>query len=164
MVSSSLLVVPEGRRSTPAANQEGGVGRRAAGGKAVEPGFERGGTEQAAGDAGGDQGEIAGGEGHGDEGEAGEKIWVRACAPAVAPRHMTKLFWELDRLGLVMSQLAALEAERDLALQATRMSKAPSLGTASAGEVGSQLLRLRSIGDCLGVVAGSVLSQLQQPA
>ncbi len=50
-----------------------------------------------------------------------------------------------------MSQLAALEAERDRSLQVRQMefrntTKAPSSGTASAGEVGSQLLRLRSIG------------------
>ena len=50
-----------------------------------------------------------------------------------------------------MSQLAALEAERDQALQARRApvrntTQAPSSATASAGEAGSQLLRLRSIG------------------
>jgi transposase len=68
------------------------------------------------------------------------------------PRLKTELTRELDRLELVMSQLAALEAERDRALQARRTAvrnttmKAPSSGTASAGEVGSQLLRLRSVG------------------
>ena len=66
-------------------------------------------------------------------------------------RLKTELIRELDRLELVMSQLAALEAERDRALQARRTAvsnttKAQSSGTASAGEVGSQLLRLRSIG------------------
>lgn len=65
------------------------------------------------------------------------------------PRLMTELVRELDRLELVMSQLAALEAERDRAPQARRTAlrnttKAPSSGTASAGEVGNQ--RLRSIG------------------
>lgn len=67
------------------------------------------------------------------------------------PRLKTELVRELDRLELVMSQVAALEAERDRALQARRTAamnptKAPSPGTASAGEVGSQLLRLRAIG------------------
>src|SRR5215469_2980025 len=66
-------------------------------------------------------------------------------------RLKTELVRELDRLELVMSQLGALEAERDRALQARRTvvgntTKAPSSGTASAGEVGSRLLRLRSIG------------------
>jgi transposase len=65
-------------------------------------------------------------------------------------RLKTELVRELDRLELVMSQLAALEAERDRALRARRTAvgntKAPSSGAASAGEVGSQLLRLRSIG------------------
>ncbi len=65
-------------------------------------------------------------------------------------RLKTELVRELDRLELVMSQLAVLEAERDRALQARQTTvenrKAPSSGTASAGEVGSQLLRLRSIG------------------
>lgn len=50
-----------------------------------------------------------------------------------------------------MSRLAALEAERDRALPARRTAtrnttKAQSSGMASAGEVGSQLLRLWSIG------------------
>ena len=67
------------------------------------------------------------------------------------PRLKTELARELDRLELVMSQLAALEAERDQALQARRAAarnptKAPSLRTTSAGEVGSQLLQLRAIG------------------
>ena len=65
-------------------------------------------------------------------------------------RLKTELVRELDRLELVMSQLAALEAERNRALQARQTAvenrKTPSSGTASAGEVGSQLLRLRSIG------------------
>lgn len=66
------------------------------------------------------------------------------------PRLMAELGRELDRLELVMSQLAALEAERDRTLQAkltasSNTTKAPS-GATAAGEVGSQLLRLRSIG------------------
>ena len=67
-------------------------------------------------------------------------------------RLKTELVRELDRLELVMSQLAVLEAERDRTLQARRAppvsntTKAPSSVTASAGEAGSQLLRLRSIG------------------
>ena len=67
------------------------------------------------------------------------------------PRLRTELVRKLDRLELVMSQLAALEAERDRALQARRTAasnatKTPSSGTACTGEVGSQLLRLRGIG------------------
>jgi transposase len=62
-----------------------------------------------------------------------------------------ELVRELDRLELVMSQLAALETERDQALQTRRTpvrtaTKAPSSEKASAGEVGRQLLQLRSIG------------------
>ena len=49
----------------------------AAGAVAEQPFFERGGAQQAAGDAGEDQGDIAGGEDAGDEGEEGEDI--RAC-------------------------------------------------------------------------------------
>ena len=48
----------------------------AAGGAPAEPGFERGGAEQTAGDAGEDQREIAGAEDCGDEGEAGEDMRV----------------------------------------------------------------------------------------
>jgi transposase len=67
------------------------------------------------------------------------------------PRLRTELVRELDRLELVIAQLASLEAERDQALQARRTAvrsttTAPSSGTASAGEVGGQLLRLRAIG------------------
>lgn len=67
------------------------------------------------------------------------------------PRLKAELARELDRLELVMSQIAALEAERDRALQARQTAvrnptKAPSSGMTSAGEVGSQLLRLRAIG------------------
>jgi hypothetical protein len=40
----------------------------------AEPVFERGGPEQAADDAGKDWREIGGGEGDGDEGEAGKKM------------------------------------------------------------------------------------------
>jgi transposase len=65
-------------------------------------------------------------------------------------RLKTELVRELDRLELVMSQLASLEAERDLALQERRTAvmntTKVSTGTTAAGEVGSQLLRLRSIG------------------
>jgi len=67
------------------------------------------------------------------------------------PRLKTELVRELDRLELVMSQLAALEAERDQALQTRRTpvrtaTKASWSEKASAREVGSQLLQLRSIG------------------
>ncbi len=46
----------------------------AAGGALAEPVFERGGAEQAAGDAGEDQREIGGGKSCDDEGEAGEEM------------------------------------------------------------------------------------------
>jgi transposase len=68
------------------------------------------------------------------------------------PRLKTELVRELDRLELVMSQLVALEAERDRALQVKgtvfrNTAKAPPSSVAAcAGEVGSQLLRLRGIG------------------
>jgi transposase len=67
------------------------------------------------------------------------------------PRLKAELVRELDRLELVMSQLAALEAERDRALQARRTvvgntTKAPSSATTSADQAGSQMLRLRGIG------------------
>ncbi len=66
-------------------------------------------------------------------------------------RLMAELVRELERLELVMSQLAALEAERDRALQARltavqNTTEAPSLEATCAGEIGSRLLRLRSIG------------------
>ena len=48
----------------------------ATGGAPEEPGFERGGAEQTAGDAGEDQRDIAGVEDAGNEGEAGEDIGV----------------------------------------------------------------------------------------
>jgi len=48
----------------------------ASGGAAEEPGFERGGAEQTTVDAGEDQGDIAGAEDAGDEGEAGEGFRV----------------------------------------------------------------------------------------
>lgn len=67
------------------------------------------------------------------------------------PRLQAELVRELDRLELVMSQLAELEAERDQALQ---VKTAPSLsaseprlaGADSASEVGAVLLRLRGVG------------------
>jgi len=77
---------------------------------------------------------------------------LRQCDGQPLPARLkTELVRELDRLELVMSQLAALEAERDRALQArgtavANTTKAPSSGAASSGEVGRQLLRLRSIG------------------
>jgi transposase len=65
-------------------------------------------------------------------------------------RLKTELVRELDRLELVMSQLTSLEAERDRALQerrtAVKNTTKVSFGTTAAGEVGSRLLRLRSIG------------------
>jgi transposase len=69
------------------------------------------------------------------------------------PRLKTELLRELDRLELVMSQLAALENERDRALQANRAASEemahrhtamPRPG--SSGEAGMHLLRLRGIG------------------
>ena len=70
---------------------------------------------------------------------------------ALPPRLKNELVRELDRLELVISQLAVLEAERDLALQTRRTAvrnttKAASSPAVSVGEVGSQLLRLRAIG------------------
>jgi transposase len=67
------------------------------------------------------------------------------------PRLKTELLRELDRLELVMSQLAKLEAERDEALQANRpvseqVRKKPTAKTTSIGDAGAQLLRLRGIG------------------
>ena len=67
------------------------------------------------------------------------------------PRLKAELVRELDRLELVMSQLAKLEAERDKALQADQAaSEGATQGStavsASIGEVGAQLLRLRGIG------------------
>jgi transposase len=67
------------------------------------------------------------------------------------PRLKAELLRELDRLELVMSQLAKLEAERDKALQANQAaSEGATQGStavsASLGEVGAQLLRLRGIG------------------
>jgi len=67
------------------------------------------------------------------------------------PRLKTELLRELDRLELVMLQLAKLEAERDKALQANQVmseqvGKKPAAETTSIGETGAQLLRLRGIG------------------
>jgi transposase len=66
-------------------------------------------------------------------------------------RLKTELLRELDRLELVMSQLAALEAERDSVLQADHAMAAGAAqeaisATAPTGAVGAQLLRLRGIG------------------
>jgi len=66
-------------------------------------------------------------------------------------RLKTELLRELDRLELVMSQIAALEAERDSILQANQAvasekTQEAMSATAHAGAVGSQLLRLRGIG------------------
>jgi transposase len=68
------------------------------------------------------------------------------------PRLKIELVRELDRLELVMSQLAKLEAERDRALQARPASarkvvgQKPSLPPSSLGDAGRQLLHLRAIG------------------
>ena len=67
------------------------------------------------------------------------------------PRLKTELLRELDRLELVMSQLAALEKERDRALQANRaaseeMAQRHTARPGSSGEAGTHLLRLRGIG------------------
>ena len=67
------------------------------------------------------------------------------------PRLKAELLRELDRLELVMSQLAKLEAERDKALQVNQAAnegatQGRSAKSASIGEVGAQLLRLRGIG------------------
>ena len=70
------------------------------------------------------------------------------------PRLKAELTRELDRLELVISQVAAVEDERDRALKAKqhpapsiRVSEAVAVGTQPAAEhAGSLLLRLRSIG------------------
>jgi transposase len=64
------------------------------------------------------------------------------------PRLKAELLRELDRLELVMSQLAKLEVERDKAL---RVNHAASEGamhgpTTVSASIGTQLLRLRGIG------------------
>jgi transposase len=66
-------------------------------------------------------------------------------------RLKAELLRELDRMELVMSQLAALEAERDSVLQADQAIASGKTQeviseTAATGSVGSQLLRLRGIG------------------
>src|SRR5215472_1242984 len=63
---------------------------------------------------------------------------------SLPPRLKTELVRELDRLELVMSQLAALEAARDRALQARRTRTTKAAVLAPAGEIGSQRLRLGS--------------------
>ena len=67
------------------------------------------------------------------------------------PRLKIELIRELDRLELVMSQLAELEAERDRALRARQVparnvDQEPSPAPPSVGEAGRLLLRLRAIG------------------
>jgi transposase len=67
------------------------------------------------------------------------------------PRLKIELVRELDRLELVMSQLAELEAERDRALRARQaparnVEQEPSPARSSIGDAGRQLLRLRAIG------------------
>jgi transposase len=65
------------------------------------------------------------------------------------PRLKIELLRELDRLELVMSQLAALETERDRALQANQAASedvARRLAAAPAAAAGTHLLRLRGIG------------------
>jgi transposase len=67
------------------------------------------------------------------------------------PRLKTELLRELDRLELVIGQIAVLEAERDRALEAkqTVAPQAAQNGSAvvpSIDDIGAQLLRLRSIG------------------
>jgi transposase len=67
------------------------------------------------------------------------------------PRLKVELVRELDRLELVMSQLAELEAERDRALRARQaparnVEQEPSPARSSVGDAGRQLLRLRAIG------------------
>jgi transposase len=67
------------------------------------------------------------------------------------PRLKAELVRELDRLDLVMSQLAKVEAERDKALQVDEVAsegatQGSTAGLASIGAIGAQLLRLRGIG------------------
>ena len=70
---------------------------------------------------------------------------------ALPPRLKTALLRELDRLELVMSQLAAVEGERDQALQTDdavrgEVVRQPPPRTASVNPSGAQLLCLRGIG------------------
>ena len=69
----------------------------------------------------------------------------------LAPRLMAELTRELDRLELVMAQLAELEAERDKTLQTDQVAskeaaQRPDRGSVPANQAGPQLLRLRGIG------------------
>jgi transposase len=61
------------------------------------------------------------------------------------PRLKAELLRELDRLELVMSQLAKLEVERDKALQVNHTASEREPTTVFAS-IGTQLLRLRGIG------------------
>jgi hypothetical protein len=61
-----------GARLASGGEEAPGLKVAAPGGELGEPVFEGGGAEQAAGDAGEDQGDVAGAEDAGDEGEAGE--------------------------------------------------------------------------------------------
>jgi transposase len=62
------------------------------------------------------------------------------------PRLKTELLRELDRLELVVSQIAALEAERDRTLQAKQALTEDATRQPTVQGIGPQLLRLRSIG------------------
>jgi transposase len=73
------------------------------------------------------------------------------------PRLKIELVRELDRLELVMSQLAEVEAERDRALRPKQVSarnvgQKPSPPPSSVGDTGRQLLRLRAIGPEIAAV------------
>ena len=64
------------------------------------------------------------------------------------PRLKIELIREIDRLELVLSQLAELEAERDRALQGRQVPvrKVGQKPSPLVGDTGRQLLRLRAIG------------------
>jgi transposase len=87
---------------------------------------------------------------HKDRRQAVEKL-RRWDGQALPPRLKATLLRELDRLELVTSQLAGVEAERDQALQtddAVRadVARQPPPRTASVNPFGAQLLYLRGIG------------------
>jgi transposase len=85
-----------------------------------------------------------------DRRQALEKLrrWDGQVLP---PRLKAALLREIDRLELVMSQLAGVEAERDRALQTDdavreEVVQQPPPRTADVNPCGAQLLRLRGIG------------------
>src|SRR5215469_595607 len=79
---------------------------------------------------------------HKDRRKCVEKL-CRWDAQPLPPRLKAELLRELDRLELVMSQLAALEAERDRTLRAKQARTEGATRRPTAAGIGPQLLRLR---------------------